>query len=166
LRSFDQGCGDEELNVWVERWDDEGVLIGQAAGSRDTLILIDADGSETQIDSGLPAAIEPFQIDGESIEAVSYSPGGALVALVVYPGPRVATVRVVNPESGEVLAEVTEPGSNAFALAWSTDGRFLIFQQYDVTGSATLVFYDTATNSITTIPIADVVDQIRTAPAS
>jgi hypothetical protein len=169
LRSFDQECGDEEENVWVERWDNEGVWIRKDAVGSDTVVLIDADGSETPIDSGLPAAIEPFQIDGEDIEGVSYSPDGALVALVVYLDPfaSTGTVRVVNPESGVVLAEVTEPGSVVFALAWSTDGRFVVFEQVNsVTGSATLVFYDTATTSITTIPIADVVDEIRTAPAS
>ncbi len=169
LGSVDQGCGNEEQNVWVERWDNEGVSIGQPAPGDDTRIFIAADGSETTIDSGLPGTIETFQIDGEW-EDVSYSPDGTLVALVVDDGPHSATgtIRVFSSKSGEVLTEMTETGSEAtVALTWSTDGRFLIFQQWNHdTGTARLVFYDTETNSTATIPILDIVDEIRTAPAS
>jgi len=168
LASVDQGCGNEEQNVWVERWDNEGVWIGQPAPGDDTRIFIAADGSETAVDSGLPGTTETFQVDGEW-EEVSYSPDGTLVVLVGYDGPYSATgtSRVVSSKSGEVVAEMTEPGSEVFAPTWSTDGRFLIFEQRNHdTGTSRLVFYDTATNSTTTIPILDVLDEIRTAPVS
>ena len=117
LWSVDQGCGNEEPGVWVERWDNEGVWIGQAAPGGDTRIFIDADGSETAVDSGLPGMTETFQIDGEW-EEVSYSPDGTLVVLVGYDSPYTATgtVRVVSSKSGEVVAEMTEHGSEVFAL--------------------------------------------------
>jgi hypothetical protein len=78
----------------------------------------------------------PGLADDEWLDAARWSPDGSLLALL----PRRTfvddpVVRVVEVASGAVVAEVTEPGWEVWATAWSTDGRFFLYQRWPDTPS-------------------------------
>lgn len=183
VRSFETGCG----AAWVEHWGTRGVVIGGPFAT--DRILVDAEGSETPIEPGSRLAAEGpdgstlrirsddgsaswflLSPDGRHREVVPgpagyssaalWSPDGAYLALWIEEGEPV--LRIVNPTSGRVLTEVAKAGLDLVnsAWAWSTDGRFLLYQR-QVGGRWALVFYDTATDTSTEVPLFDVVDEIR-----
>ena len=127
----------------------------------------------------------PGVTDEEFLYEASWSPDGTRLALFLdkhgglSPGEEV--LRTVDSVSGEVITEL-EPELLGWgnAAAWSTDNRFFLYSP-DVEPSssahhpmserapdvgtsdraATLVFYDTATNTTTMVPIAGAAEDIR-----
>jgi hypothetical protein len=185
VRSFENGCRD----VWLEHWGKRGVVIGGPFGPDH--LFVDEEGTETPIapDSRLVAEgpdgttlwtrldegrtltfltssdgqhhrAVPGLADDEEPATALWSPDGAYLALWLE--DRGPMLRIVDSASGRVLAEVAEAGLDLVdgAWAWSTNSRFLLYQR--AAGNRwTLVFYDTATDTSTDIPLSDIVDEIR-----
>ena len=118
---------------------------------------------------GQQSGAVPGVADGEKLYDAWWSPDGTRLALFLdkhgglNPGEEV--LRVVDVVSGEIVAELEEPEMSGWgnAAAWSTDNRFLLYSPDDGTDAvpATLVFYDTATNTPTKIPLSEDVRDIR-----
>lgn len=108
--------------------------------------------------------IPDLSSDGVPSQA-SWSPDGAHVALSFgsdWADPGERGLRVMDVANGAVVAEFAEVGATVITMAWSSDGRFLIYESWrDQPQSGALVFYDTATNTTTSIPISEIVDEIR-----
>jgi len=112
----------------------------------------------------------PGVADGDYLYGAWWSPDGTRLALFLDKNgglnPAEEVLRVVDAASGEIVAELEKPEMSGWgnAAAWSTDNRFLLYAPDDGTNAlpATLVFYDTATNTTTKIPLsAGDVDDIR-----
>jgi hypothetical protein len=108
----------------------------------------------------------PGVADGEFLYEAWWSPDGTRLALVLNTDGGLRSgeevLRTVDSVSGEVITEV-EQSEIIGSAAWSTDNRFFLYTPEDGTGPgpASLVFYDTATNTTTTIPTAWDLDDIR-----
>jgi hypothetical protein len=78
-------------------------------------------------------------------------------------------LRVVDSATGGLVTEVADSDLNLVnsAWAWSTDSRCLLYQRQTAASRRwALVFYDTATDTSTEVPLFDIVDEIRvTEPA-
>ena len=75
--------------------------------------------------------------------------------------------------TGSIIAEWADDAPYVFATAWSSDGRFLVYEVltgdkfiYEfLTGdepSATLGFYDTVSDTKVMVPLNEIIDEIRT----
>jgi hypothetical protein len=188
LRSLETSCD----AVWLVRWGDRGVvaeepwgggsavLAGAAAdmpvepGSRlvaeapdGTTLWSRTDGDANSSsafllppDGGERLAVAGLAV-GEDPAAALWSPDGAHLALWLE-GPQ-PVLRIVATSSGRILHEAERPDLIDGAWAWSTDGRFLLYQRRASTGWK-LVFYDSATGTATEVGLRDVVDEIRASP--
>ena len=93
-----------------------------------------------------------------------WSPDGTRLALFLdkhgglIPGETV--LRIVDSASGDVIAEIAEPDPEVSdgVLAWSTDSRFVVYQNWKPDA---LVLHDTATDTTTIVPLSEFVDEIR-----
>ena len=83
-------------------------------------------------------------------------------------------LRVVDAAKGATLVDTPELDVNVIpgSPVWSSDSRFVVYHSWeqttalmegldDETGTASLNFYDTATNTITMVPLDGFVDEIR-----
>lgn len=171
-------------DVMLDRWVGNDVLVRVFTGDTFEPVLIGADGSEIPIESdstmvpegpdGQHLDIDAVVGDDEELRIASWSPDGTHIALMVWvpssDDPN-RSVRVVDAVSGDTVAEFPERDSGLVvtAMEWSSDGRFLLYHSWDLpadtaeddAGSATLGFYDTATNTTTLIPLSEFVDEIR-----
>ena len=124
-------------------------------GRGETLVARSATGEHRVV-------IPDLSSDGVPSQA-SWSPDGAHVALSFgsdWADPGERGLRVMDVANGAVVAEFAEVGATVITMAWSSDGRFLIYESWrPQTGK--LVFYDTTTNTTTVIPISEIVDEIR-----
>ena len=104
----------------------------------------------------------PGLADGESLGDAWWSPDGTRLALFLgTDGGRRSgegVLRVMDAVSGEIVAELEEPEMSGWgnAVAWSADNRFFLYSP-----GTKLVFYDTATNTVTTVPTSDDFGEIR-----
>ena len=180
VRSFEGACREgawgDESTVWVERSTSGGGFLIRA-DEEDTpkWILVGTDGTGTSIDSDSTVPVEapegepvnpgPSLAEDESLWETTFSPDWRLAALIVgsdrdEPGSK---LRIVQAATGDAIAEFAEPGSELITMAWSTNGRFLVYESWNFdSGPGALVFYDTATNTTTTVPLSEIVDEIRT----
>jgi hypothetical protein len=139
------------------------------------LVLIGTDGTEVPIEPGAVMLVHgldgerldsgPNLPDDESLWEATFSPDWSLAALIVGSGyDEVSSkLRIVEPATGSVVAEFAEPGSELITMTWSSNGRFLVYESWNFESeSGALVFYDTATNTTTTVPLSEIVDEIRT----
>jgi len=176
LRTFDQPCVD---GVWLESWTNDGALVGSLHEERSEQILIGPDGATVPFHAAsqpLVAGAEheyrlavPGLGSEEPVGDVAWTPDGTLVAAIVdefwdTDAPRLC---VMDVETGQQIAEVSEHGSDISAMAWSRDSRFLLYELWNSDSErGGLVVYDTATNTTTRVPLAEIVDEIRTSEAS
>lgn len=116
-----------------------------------TWFLLSQDGQQRIPVPGLAA--------NEGLFDASWSPDGNHMALSVAAGldNPVSVIRVVDSVTGAVLAERGVPGYEIIAMAWSSDGRFLVYEAWN----SALEFYDTATDTTIRVPLSEIVDEIR-----
>ncbi len=106
----------------------------------------------------------PNLTHGELPSQATWSPDGAHIALSFSGSDNRndSELRVMDAATGAVVAEIAETGATVVTMAWSSNGRFLVYESWrDESESGALVFYDTATNTTTTVPISEIVDEIR-----
>jgi len=110
----------------------------------------------------------PGVADGEELSDAWWSPDGTRLALYLDKNggfrPAELVLRTVDSVSGEVITELEEPEMGGWGnrVVWSTDNRFFLYAPYDgSSASAKLVFYDTAANTTTMVPIAGDLWDIR-----
>jgi hypothetical protein len=174
---------------WEAKW--YGDTEGQDVEGQDVIesVLVDADGAEiAMVSDALMIAMSPdgtsiwqsdswrgpsFVLspdgqqrstvpgfdDGVNLRGAWWSPDGTRLAMWRGGG----TLRTVDSVSGEVITEIVGPALDGYggSLAWSTDSRFLVYEELPVPFSAVLVIHDTATNTTTKIPISGDVGDIR-----
>jgi hypothetical protein len=180
--------GFEIGDVWLDRLGKGGVVVEVFDGNAFAAVFIGADGAEIP---GEPDTVTiPEGPDGrqfntagivandETLRYALWSPDGTGVALLIATpssdGQPGRILRVVDAATGATVFET--PGvaaaSITTAFVWSSDSRFVVYHSWhqpgglaegldDETGSASLGFYDTATNTITTVPLDGFVDEIR-----
>jgi hypothetical protein len=148
------GVGPENTTVWTE-----GLSRSGAAS-----YLLTADGLERRPVPGLA--------QGERLESAMASPDGSLLALVpdlvAHFG---SVVRLVAVDTGDVVVEIVETSSWVNRMAWSGDGRYLIYERWpDVTSNwagvprhVELVFHDTEAGTITALPLPGYTAALRSA---
>jgi hypothetical protein len=180
--------GLEVGDVYLDQWNNQGVTVNVFNGDSFEKVLIGADGAEIPSDPNtaiLPEGPDDrvFDVaaavgDDEELRDASWSPDGTRLALLVsVPNPdgqpdRV--LRVVDTATGATLVEFPELDAYAIAgsPAWSSHSRFVLYHYWgqptdfadgldDDAGSASLGFYDTATHTVTMIPLDEFVDEIR-----
>ena len=115
----------------------------------------------------------PGLADDEWLDGVLWSPDGSLMAYQSQPsGGADPVIRIVELDTGSVVAEVAAPDRESWPVTWSTDGRYLLVEQtpsQDFVNSMELVFCDTETGSTVPIPMPIEIGDIRTfepAPAA
>jgi hypothetical protein len=176
-------------NVWLNTWRSDGVAAQVFNGDTFEPVLIDVDGTETPAESdtmmlpegpdGQRLNAEEITASGEALIDASWSPDGTRVALLIsVPNPDGQPgqiLRVVDAATGRSIVETPNLVDSVITgtLVWSSDGRFVLYHSWyyppdsategrdEEAGSASLGFYDTATNTITMVPLDGVVDEIR-----
>ena len=173
IRTFRQGCQD---GIWLERWDDEGALVSNSTDAGSEQLLINLDGATVVLDEsslfsaerseGRNRAAVPGLDDTVPVVDQAVSPDGTFVAAIIEDqwDTEIPKLCIMDAESGTLVAEVSEHDSDIITMTWSTEGRFLIYELWNFeTDSGGLEWYDTATNSITRVPLTEIVDAVRTA---
>ena len=171
-------------------WGTDGVAARVFNGDTFESILIGADGAE--IPGGPDTATVSDGPDGQQLDTAgiiaddetlrhaAWSPNGNLVALTIRApssdGPSGRILRIVDAVTGAIVVEISETGETLITtgFVWSSDSRFVVYHFWhqpggiadgsidETTGSASLGFYDTDTDTLTTVPLGGfVVDQIR-----
>jgi hypothetical protein len=148
------GVGPETTTVWTEGLGIEGA----------SSFLLSPDGLDRKPVPGLN--------HGERLESALGSPDGSLLALV----PDLAAsygsvVRIVEADTGSVVAEIAEPSWWVTRMVWSTDSRFLVYERWpDVTSNwagvpqdVELVFYDTKADAGVALPLPGYAPALRSA---
>jgi hypothetical protein len=175
-------------DLLLDMWHSDTTVVRVFNGDTFESVLIGADGTEVPGDSEvgrLPDGPDGQQIDaakviadGEVIREANWSPDGIHLALLVSTrnpdGAPGRILRVVDAATGTSLVEKPELGVNAIpgSPVWSSDSRFVVYHSWqqptdlaegldDETGTASLSFYDTTTNTITTVPLDGFVEEIR-----
>jgi hypothetical protein len=176
-------------DVDFEWWGTGGVAARVFNGDTFESVLIGADGAE--IPGGLDTATVSEGPDGqqldtagiiasdETLQHASWSPNGNLVALTIRAprsdGQPGRILRIVDAVTGAIVVEISETGDTLITtrFVWSNDSRFVVYHSWhqpggiaegwidETTGSASLGFYDTDTDTLTTVPLDGIVDQIR-----
>lgn len=134
-------------------------------------ISIWRDGREHRLDAPFPASADgdqrspvPILANDAWLFGASWSPDGRHLALNLEPGltrPD-GVFRVVHAATGAVIVKVEQSEFGVITTAWSNDGRFFLYESFDEGAqSAALVIYDTATRTTTSVPLAEIVDEIR-----
>ncbi|MGB9358498.1 MAG: hypothetical protein WCC01_08080 [Acidimicrobiia bacterium] len=162
VRAFEQDCQD---GIWLERWSDDGALISTTSDTEFEQILVDPDGATVDADSRRWASVPGLDDDAPVVDHAA-SPDGRFVAAIVdeHWDVEIPKLCVIDAESGALVTEVSEHGSDIVAMTWSTGGRFLIYELWNFEAeSGGLEWYDTATNTTTRIPLTGIVDALRTA---
>ncbi len=176
-------------NVGLDIWRSDGVAVSVFNGDTFEGVLIDIDGTELPAESDtmmLPEGPDGQRLNAEEIIAsnealryASWSPDGTRIALLIsapnpdgQPGP---ILRVVDAATGRSVVETPNLADSVITgtLVWSSDGRFVLYHSWyyppdsategrdEEAGSASLGLYDTATNTITMVPLDGVIDEIR-----
>lgn len=181
--------GFEVGDVWVNSWRSDGVALQVFNGDTFEWVLIDIDGTEIPAESdtmmlpegpdGQRLNAEEIIASGETLRYASWSPDGTRVALLIsVPNPDGQPgqiLRVVDAATGRSVVETPDLADSVItgALVWSSDGRFVLYHSWyyppdsategrdEEAGSASLGLYDTATNTITMVPLDGVIDEIR-----
>jgi hypothetical protein len=142
---------DTETVVSPDRW-----AIAIADSPWGESLLVSPDGTNHAI---------PGLAVGESIGGAVWSPDGSRLAYVAHPrNDAPVLIRIVEVASGTVDAEVTAPDHELWPATWSTDGRFLLLEQWPVEpiGDEGLMFYDVTTGTSLTVPRPPNVGDVRT----
>jgi hypothetical protein len=182
--------GDEGVRYWTESDSPNEILIRPDGTKVDlpldseshvtdtsadgTLVVIEHDRpGESYLLSGDGTTRSPVPglTESEWLDDALWSPDGGLLAYVSRRSEEAEPViRIVEIQSGSVVAEVTTPGHRSWPATWSTDSRFLLFEQWpeefggreppDDAGK--LMFYDITTGTSVAVPLPPQVGDIRT----
>jgi hypothetical protein len=179
VRSFPQDCASSLADgVFLERWNDDALVVDLFWDERSPPIVIGADGTDIVAEPDDPILVEgvdgryyrpvPGVAESELVVDTAWSPNGRLVAVNITPNidsPN-SLVRIVDSTTGSVVSERDGQGSGVISMTWSTDSRFLI---YSTLRSAfkpglpgPLVIHDVTTDKTTAITLSSYVDEIRT----
>ena len=183
VTSFPQDCASSWSDgVFLESWNDVGLVVDPLWDERTEPIVITADGSEIVAEPDDPILVEgvdgryyrpvPGVAETELVVDTAWSPDGRLVAVNITPNidsPN-SLVRIVDSTTGIVVSERDGQGSGVISMTWSSDGRFLL---YTTLRSAfrpglpgPLVIHDVTSDAVTTIALSQYVDEIRTDASS
>jgi hypothetical protein len=133
----------------------DGTSLWQSDHSRGPYFVLSSDGQQRSSLPGLDA--------GETLIGAWWSPDGTRLAMWLRGG----ILRTVDSVSGEVITEIAGARLDPYggSLAWSTDSRFLVYEEWgfpaDSPHVALLWIHDTATNTTTKIPLSGDVSVIR-----
>jgi hypothetical protein len=179
VRTFDENCAEWSGGASLVRWNESGFLVGNAEGVSDEHLFVGLDGAVVDLENAAPPLVTdtdgrvrpviPGLADDEPLDDVAWSPDGSLAAVIIDEpwDTEEPKLRVTGIEGGEAFTEVAEHGAVVFAMAWSTDSRFLLYELWDFEAdSGALVFYDTVTNATFRTPLAAIVDEIRSVPSA
>lgn len=148
------GVGPENTTVWTQ---------GRRRSGSSSFLLTGGEPARRPV---------PGLAHGERLEGALASPDGSLLALV----PDLAVgagsaVRVVEVDTGNVVADIEESTSRVNRVVWSTDSRFLVYERRP--GVATnrpgapqhvqLVVYDTETAAAVALPLSGYAAALRSA---
>lgn len=175
VRTIGHNC---EGGVWLEAWTEEGLLLGDSRGSPgdpDNQILIVPGGTDTIVRSAHPWLVDdpsdrylraiPGVSHDEPVRDAAASPNGSFSAVILddFWDDEFATLRIADSETGQPIIEVTQHGFDVVTMAWSTNGRFLLYELWNFDAeTGELAVYDTTTGTTTHIPVAEIADEIRT----
>lgn len=172
LRTIGHNC---ETGVWLDTWTEDGVLIGDSPDSPASQILIAPDGTTTTVLAPHRSLIKdpagryrpsiPGVGDDEPVRDIAWSPKGTFAAVVLddYWDAEFPTLRIADAETGRPILETTHHGFDVVTMAWSTDGRFLLYELWNCDSeTGELSVYNTTTGATTHIPLTEVADEIRT----
>ena len=174
LHPFDLGCvTGRRGGVWLDSWTDEGVAVN-AFGHRPTRPITSIASASTLTEKPYTRLRQPVPgiADERLVVNAAWSSNGMLVAVNVRPNPDDpdSAVRVIDTTTGAAVFEAEGQNSGVIPMAWSTDGRFLIYTRIHSTlehpGSGLLVIYDSISDRATTVRLNEFVDEIRTNEAS
>jgi WD40 repeat protein len=164
--------------VFLESWSDQALVISQPWDGRAEPILIDVDSGRILSEPDAPVLVEssygryhrpvPGVGPDELIVSTAWSPDGTMVAANITPesDQTASLVRIVDTATGTVISERDGNGSGVISMTWSTDGRFLLYTTLRSTFRpglpGPLVIHDVISDVVTTVPLSQSVDQIRT----
>jgi hypothetical protein len=179
--------GDEGVRYWTEGEGPNEVLI-RPDGTKvdlppDAYPVVAPDGSAVVIDhdrlgesyllssDGTTRSPVPGLAADEWLDGVLWSPDGALLAYWSRWGEEGdPVIRIVEMDTGSVVAEVMTPDWESWPVTWSTDSRFLLFDQWPTEfdggeppeDAGKLMFYDITKGTSVTVPLPPQVGDIRT----
>lgn len=172
LRTIGHNC---QAGVWIDSWSEDGVLIGDSVDNPGNQILVMPDGTDTPVRIDHRALVDdptgryrpsiPGVSDDEPVRGVARAPNGTFSAVVLddYWDAEFPKLRIADAETGQRVIEVSQHGFDIVAMAWSTNGRFLLYELWNLdTDAGELAVYDTTGGKTTHIPLAEIADQIRT----
>jgi hypothetical protein len=175
VRTIGHNC---EGGVWLETWTDGGLLIADSRGSAGdpgNQMLILPDGTDTIVRNAHPSLVDdptgryrrpiPGVSSDEPVRDDVASANGTFSAVILddFWDAELPTLHITDSETGQPIIEVTQHGFDVVTMAWSTNGRFLLYELWNLDAeTGELAVYDTTTGTITHIPMAEITDAIRT----
>jgi hypothetical protein len=183
VTSLPQDCASSWSDgVFLESWNDAGLVVDLLWDERSDPIVIAADGGEILAEPDDPILVEgvdgrfyrpvPGVAETELVVDTAWSPDGRLVAVNITPNidsPN-SLVRIVDSTTGIVVSERDGQGSGVISMTWSSDGRFLLYttlrSAFEPGLPGPLVIHDVTSDAVATITLSQYVDEIRTDASS
>jgi hypothetical protein len=183
VTSLPQDCASSWSDgVFLESWNDAGLVVDLLWDERSDPIVIAADGGEILAEPDDPILVEgvdgrfyrpvPGVAETELVVDTAWSPDGRLVAVNITPNidsPN-SLVRIVDSTTGIVVSERDGQGSGVISMTWSSDGRFLLYttlrSAFEPGLPGPLVIHDVTSDAVATITLSQNVDEIRTDASS
>lgn len=179
VTSLPQNCASSWSDgVFLEDWNDAGLVVNLLWDERSDPIVIGTDGVEIVAEPDDPILVEgvdgrhyrpvPGVAETELVVDTAWSPNGRLVAVNITPNidsPN-SLVRIVDSTTGIVVSERDGQGSGVISMTWSSDGRFLLYttlrSAFKPGLPGPLVIHDVTTDATTAITLSSYVDEIKT----
>ena len=183
VTSLPQDCASSWSDkVFLESWNDLGLVVDLLWDEPSGPIVIAADGGEILTEPNDPILVEdvdgryyrpvPGVAETELVVDTAWSPDGRLVAVNITPNidsPN-SLVRIVDSTTGIVVSERDGQGSGVISMTWSSDGRFLLYttlrSAFRPGRPGPLVIHDVTRDAVTTIALSQYVGEIRTDASS
>jgi hypothetical protein len=179
VTSFPQDCASSWSDgVFLESWNDAGLVVDLLWDERSDPIVIAADGNEILAEPDDPILVEgvdgryyqpvPGVANTELVVDAAWSPDGRLVAVNITPNvdSPSSLIRIADAATGAIIHEKDGQRSGVISMTWSTDSRFLLYSTFrsafkpDSPGP--LVIHDVTADVTTTVALGRYVAEIRT----